>query len=265
YKTNNLSGYMYSRLEAQVDQDYTELNSPDPLIWGGGDWGVRWTGNWEFVPSRYQFHLDLGGRGRLKVDGAQVINQYGGFFTGDYFHEQPMDGVHRLVVDYGKGTSNPHVALNWSQVTRNMAGAIDFGLTSATDPDEVTFEFRRPGQTEAYQMVTTSIGDAGAFTATGAPSAVADVSLKPEGFLRKTFNVDLDQGNINGLNLELVNGDINGDNKIGSADYLALVNAYRSTSASSNWNAAADLNKDGKVGSADFLILVQNYGQQGDD
>jgi hypothetical protein len=94
---------------------------------------------------------------------------------------------------------------------------------------------------------------------------VADVSLQPEGFLRKTVAIDLDQGNVSGLDLELVNGDINGDNRIGSADYLGLVQAYGSQAGDTNWNPAADLSGDGKVGSADFLILVQNYGQIGDE
>jgi hypothetical protein len=57
-------------------------------------------------------------------------------------------------------------------------------------------------------------------------------------------------------------GDANGDNRVGSADFLALVSSYGSEPGDDNWDAKADFNYDLRVGSQDFLLLVQNYGKK---
>ncbi len=59
------------------------------------------------------------------------------------------------------------------------------------------------------------------------------------------------------LSFNLVNGDVNGDNVIGSADLTLVRIAFGSTLAS------ADMNGDGNVGSADLTIVRKNFGQSG--
>jgi uncharacterized repeat protein (TIGR01451 family) len=56
-------------------------------------------------------------------------------------------------------------------------------------------------------------------------------------------------------------GDINGDFKVGPADFALLSVAYGSTSSGPKWNPNADINNDGKVGPADFAQLSAHYGQ----
>jgi len=85
-------------------------------------------------------------------------------------------------------------------------------------------------------------------------------------WLRKRIsNVAITVAGASGLTATLLNGDINGDNTIGLADFGQLKLAYGSTSSSSNWNPSADLDGNGSVGLSDFGILKLNYGKSGDN
>ncbi|HVO36980.1 MAG TPA: CARDB domain-containing protein [Candidatus Acidoferrum sp.] len=64
----------------------------------------------------------------------------------------------------------------------------------------------------------------------------------------------------NGIKIT-VPGDVNGDFKVGPADFALLSSAYGSTPASFKWNANCDMNNDGKVGPPDFAILSVRFGQ----
>ena len=56
-------------------------------------------------------------------------------------------------------------------------------------------------------------------------------------------------------------GDVNGDFKVGPADFALLSSAYGSTSGSFEWNPNCDMNGDSKVGPADFALLSAHFGQ----
>jgi hypothetical protein len=58
-----------------------------------------------------------------------------------------------------------------------------------------------------------------------------------------------------------ISGDINGDFKVGPADFALLSAAYGSTPDKVNWNSNADINSDDRVGPADFALLSANYGK----
>jgi parallel beta-helix repeat protein len=58
-----------------------------------------------------------------------------------------------------------------------------------------------------------------------------------------------------------ISGDLNGDFKVGPADFALLSVAYGSSLGKPKWNANCDINNDGKVGPADFAQLSAHYGQ----
>ena len=84
-------------------------------------------------------------------------------------------------------------------------------------------------------------------------------------FLAKSQALTLSGSGASGLSYSLGNGDCNGDNLVGTADFNILRAAWGATSSSSNWNEAADMNGDGVIGTADFNILRGNWGTVGDN
>lgn len=91
-----------------------------------------------------------------------------------------------------------------------------------------------------------------------------DVAIEGPSFLRRVV-AGVNITAFTNISTSLINGDINGDNVIGTQDFNALRAAWGAVPSSSNWNANADLNGDGVVGVADFNILRGNWGAIGDN
>lgn len=66
------------------------------------------------------------------------------------------------------------------------------------------------------------------------------------------------------VNLRLLAGDLNNDNRIDLTDLTILSLAYRSKPGDKYWNPLADLNDDGVVDISDLTMLTQNFGLSGD-
>jgi hypothetical protein len=67
-------------------------------------------------------------------------------------------------------------------------------------------------------------------------------------------------GCVHGVNASLVNGDVNGDNRIDDADLLRVLFIFGQTGAS----LPEDLDGDGRVDDADLLIVLFRFGQEGE-
>ena len=77
-------------------------------------------------------------------------------------------------------------------------------------------------------------------------------------------NVIFTATGISGLQVTLINGDVNGDNNINLADLNAISAAWRSTPGSAKWNPNADLNGDKAINLADWNIVSKNWRKTGD-
>jgi parallel beta-helix repeat protein len=64
-----------------------------------------------------------------------------------------------------------------------------------------------------------------------------------------------------GTVLVTIPGDINGDGKVDSTDFIIFLAAYGFGTGQPAYNPACDLNHDGKVDSTDFIIFLANYGK----
>lgn len=128
----------------------------------------------------------------------------------------------------------------------------------------LTFEIRNPGASTAVQTVQANPNDNGGWTFQTNLTGTYDLLCKAPTWLRaKRTNVVITSSGATGQTFDLKNGDVNGDNTVNIADFVAVRAAFGSNSGSPNWNAAADLNKDGNVNIADFLIVRKNFGQSG--
>lgn len=117
------------------------------------------------------------------------------------------------------------------------------------------------GGSVTSQTLTTAAD--GSFSLTTAASGTYMLSVKGSKWLRRSVPVNTTSGNVSGLTISLLGGDMNGDNHVSFADFIVLRNAYGSSPGKANWNPNADLNNDGQVTQADFLIFQSNYGKTG--
>lgn len=140
-------------------------------------------------------------------------------------------------------------------------GRVVFGDFIGTKPATIPLDYRR--QDVAFDSEDLALSGDGSY-ATPIPLGPFSLSIKFGTFLRRTLALNNPLGELTDVDFDLVNGDVNGDNSIGIADFLQLRAAFGSSNGSSNWNPNADLNGDGAVGIADFLVLRRNFGRAGD-
>lgn len=96
------------------------------------------------------------------------------------------------------------------------------------------------------------------------PTGSLELRLQGGTWLAKRLPIPSSGGDVDLGTVALANGDVNGDNTVNIADFLALRTAFGSTEGTENWNPNADLNRDGSVNIVDFLVLRKGFGQSGD-
>ncbi|MCW5942190.1 MAG: PQQ-dependent sugar dehydrogenase [Fimbriimonadaceae bacterium] len=145
------------------------------------------------------------------------------------------------------------------------SGHLSFGgfPAGAPRPEVLSMEVRPRGSVTPDHVLTFALleGDAFRFPV---PASSIDLSVKPGTFLRRTVPVDAGSGDVSGVLLNLVNGDVDGNNTVNIADFVALRRAFGSSVGGPGYSPGADLNKDGSVNVADFIVLRSGFGQSGD-
>lgn len=130
----------------------------------------------------------------------------------------------------------------------------------------VTVQFYSAGTATLVDTQIGTLDSSGNFIVrTPAKTGSYDVYVKASHWLRrKTVNQALTYAGLSGLSFSLINGDIDGNNTVGSLDFSKLKLAFGSFPGDPNWNPDADLDGSGSVGLGDFSILKVNFGQIGD-
>jgi hypothetical protein len=91
-----------------------------------------------------------------------------------------------------------------------------------------------------------------------------DIKAKASHWLRQSVNgVDVSSG-VSGLNFNLINGDVDNSNGVGTDDYLILNSSFGLNLGDAGYDARADLDGDFTISSDDYLILNENFDQYGD-
>ncbi len=67
-----------------------------------------------------------------------------------------------------------------------------------------------------------------------------------------------------GLDFNVINGDVDGSNYIGTDDYLVLNSSFDTSKGDAGFVVNADLDGDGYIGTDDYLILNANFDTSGD-
>jgi hypothetical protein len=96
------------------------------------------------------------------------------------------------------------------------------------------------------------------------PNTTFKVWVKSRTHLAKAITANLTAGGY-APTVTLINGDINGDNYIGTNDYLRINSSFDRSLGDSGFDTDADLNGDHYVGTDDYLILNDSFDLSGDD
>ncbi|MDN5360989.1 MAG: thermitase [Moorella sp. (in: firmicutes)] len=109
------------------------------------------------------------------------------------------------------------------------------------------------------------IGPEGGFILAGLPPGTGQVMFTAPGFLRARRQVTITTASKTALgDIQLLPGDINGDNQVDLQDLTLLATTYRTTSADGGYQPAADFDGDGRIDLVDLTLLAGSYRRSGD-
>lgn len=152
----------------------------------------------------------------------------------------------------------------------SYATPVDLGLTvgldsAPTNGIEIVVELRPVGA--PFMPIVTrmaTLNANGNVTIDQITPGMYNVAVKGNRWLQKVVSVDLSQGDVSGVQVELLGGDANNDNSVDVLDLDLLIQAFDSDPDSSNWNENADFDSSNSVDVLDLDILIRNFDTQGD-
>lgn len=143
------------------------------------------------------------------------------------------------------------------QGVRGYAGGVQLSLVDQTGREVASTTSSTDGN---YEFSRTHDGNP------IPPGTYRVIAVKTPGYLRAAspeFTVTGDIYEFELLPLELLAGDISGDNIVDIDDLLILRGAYDTIQGEENYHPAADLNANGKVDLFDLVLLARNYTKEG--
>jgi len=137
---------------------------------------------------------------------------------------------------------------------------------------QLIVQFVDPLENTVLEETSTLLVDQGNYTVkTRNPGAIR-IRVKAQHWLSRSLIMDF-SNNVSNLNFSLINGDIDGDNKVTVFDYGLLSDFFDKNSEQPDWKVAGpegfspqdcDLDGDGSVTVFDYGILSDHFGQDGE-
>lgn len=167
---------------------------------------------------------------------------------------------------------NSATTLNFSfdefciDVEDNATAELDgnISLEGRTDyATAITVETYQNGANVGSYNVNTDA--AGNFTVPGLGPGTYEVKVKADKYLAVLSSQTLTVGSNTASFGELKAGDVNGDNRVSSADFSVLAASFNLQAGEQGYEAGADFNGDGVVSSLDFSLLAGNFNTAGDE
>src|SRR5262249_34960166 len=88
--------------------------------------------------------------------------------------------------------------------------------------------------------------------------------VKGSKWLAKNVRVDASNGDVTGVTVTLLPGDVTGNNQVNVGDLSDLADAFFTSEGDPFWNPQADLNCDNSVDIADLALLSDSFFMDGD-
>lgn len=148
----------------------------------------------------------------------------------------------------------------------SVSGQVTFSDRLGNFPTSVDIDFKNADASVAHTAMNVALDGSGNYSTTDLPATPGNywVSVKVRPWLRRNNGpIDTSVGQT-GVNLALINGDVDDDNEVSIGDYALLSAAFGATPADPNWDPFADLDGDDEVTIGDYAILSGNFGMIGD-
>lgn len=260
-----------------IEYDIRNLSTTDTLDIRLVLWGVsaRWASAATVLPPNSGWvHV----RHELKESSFTPIFAFETFSQTLALMERIMIRHQPVATDSGGTATNAPLGLDNIEAKgaeTTVSGNVNFGELSASPAGlgSLTFEFREPGTTTVVSTYVADLSDSGAFTITApATAGPYDLAVKHRHWLRSIASVNTTSGNVAGVILNPVNGDIDGDNGVTLLDYDVFSDYFDRFSTDSDWTTVgsngfaprdADLDEDGGVTLVDYDIFSAHYDEVG--
>jgi hypothetical protein len=167
-------------------------------------------------------------------------------------------------VSYGDSASN---CMDYETYVSLARGGVNgklvlSGYTASTRGKKLQVEVWKDGA--KVETFSTIMGDSNLYLVSPSSTGAVTVKFQLLTGLVKAVNTTLGGAPVLDVNITLTNGDCDGDNYIGTDDYLIVSNAFDLSTGDPVYDSRADLNGDGYVGTDDYLILNENFDKSGD-
>ena len=108
-----------------------------------------------------------------------------------------------------------------------------------------------------------SIASNGTFSVQTSRRGLTSVGVKGTHWLRATANVTITDAGGTIAPISMPNGDCDGNNIVGTDDYLIINDSFDKSTGDVGFDARGDLDGSGYVGTDDYLILNKNFDDSG--
>ena len=116
YQGTNFQNLKLTRLDSQVNFNWGDPGSPDPLV-GNDNFSVRWAGEIEVpLTETYTFYTNSDDGARLWVDGQELIDDWTDQGAGENYDTIDLvaGNVYNLVMEYNDSSGPAIAELRWS-------------------------------------------------------------------------------------------------------------------------------------------------------
>lgn len=227
--------------------------------------GIVWTDGFSTITFEA---FDINGASLGVRQGAHSDNSTAGTTGEDRIYGVVYEaGISKIKIKNSSGGIEvDHLQYGRPSARFSVSGNVQFLSLSnpARRPASVVVEFRPKGFAAGAFSRTTTLDASGNFTVENVFPLFYDVAVKADTWLAKKAAADMRVSNVSGLNYVLINGDADGDNYIGTDDYLIINGSFDKSLGDVGFLANADLNRDDYVGTDDYLIMNDSFDQPGE-
>ena len=117
---------------------------------------------------------------------------------------------------------------------------------------------------KVLDTMNTTLDAAGNYSVTTTQRGPFRVSVKTRHWLSGGANTLITDAGASGMNHTLLNGDTDGDNYVGTDDYLIINGSFDLSQGDAGYDPRADITGDAYVGTDDYLIVNANFDKKGD-